>query len=444
MCANVDQTRPLGWPAQASYPPVEDEKIMYDKIRKKNDGDNVCWYVKFNSQYGGKHFEIQNSSAKVVDQKEDECFSSFMPPLKPTSSPAMMLSPCQTVASQDSAYQNFIDDEDKKISILYHKCPRSRYAAFDDGNKPCTIDATKNLGGGSVPCYRYKCNICGFEWQQRRSVTQGELPIRTEADILVTNPYWLRKLGLSAKKPRAATDRPFFCGDCKKRNVFVWKRERYNIRHVCLKQNGDIGEKEFKEWKENEERKQKEKERLYAIEQQKDDNKKAKATEPSDYKTKDDIQRLDPINQKFRIITMQMLHPLPSESFGAVGGRICVSRNFLSQLFGNPKLGHKTGFHVRIRYQKNGNNDKYEATVFIQKKADTRGDDNLVCEWKIHSMNEDALALVYDISQMRMAAAGAKKRAINEEGTQRNNKQKYKSAGDAARTLKLHSEKVTD
>jgi len=355
---------PSGWPSEVPFPPEERSEI-YENVSKSYDEYNINWKVTFMNK---ESFSFSTPNPDKIKE---------MPPVDDPS------------PSQASTHEKGFEEFYNSKPAQHSECPRSRYPKYNDGKPPCTINSTRNLGGGTPPNYRYFCNICEFEWQEERiQPFSNKKRIREERDIRITNPDWKRKLNITDGKSKHM-NKPHKCGACyKKFGVYAWKKDVGSLKHICLKRSDNLSEIDIKTWKANEEKTQQEKERV------------------EKNSLESNIIFLKHIIPKFEILSIQDIDQRAfSLSTLPCIGEIFVSLNTISVMF--PRITPQTvcgnKFNpaaFRITYKKN--NIECQVTVLIYNDIDHVSTNTSVRKWKICSLEEEALQLIYDQMQIPM------------------------------------------
>jgi hypothetical protein len=426
-------TPPEGWPQQATFPPTRDDRRMYQAFSESIDNKTVT--VQFIPAYGGGRFTVpkQEEEPEIdYDEEEDDDALGFMPPPDSPGSPDSpdshhLLSSTKELMEQIGRDgDNF--DPGQMNEPAWHatppQCPRSRpdYPSLNDGNKPCTVNTTRNIGGGTKPKYRYMCQLCKFEWQQEREINKFTKERRKalEEDIIVTDSTWLGKLpkykcsGVSKRAPIRKHENvqkkriPSKCGECfKNYNLIFWKAKMGDIdKHSCIKskynKETELNEFELEEWKKNEIEKQKAKEALFESGQH----------STSQYPGEIAFRRIPIHKRKYNIDSIQKLNPYSlKDKLGwyPLFGKVTISKNKLIELFDKPytfkapthiKIPLSQAFHAVIRYSKSEDSQELrEARLLIHDSIDTKiSDPNILSDWNVCSTNYEIRQLINEIN----------------------------------------------
>eukprot|EP00966_Prymnesium_polylepis_P333307 7388782-Prymnesium_polylepis.1 len=184
-------TPPEGWPKEATYPPTRDDRRMYQAFSESIDNKTVT--VQFIPAYGGGRFIVPKQEEEPeIDFEEEEYDPDDKLDFMPSNDSDEVL---MEQIGKDGDNFDITRLNEPGWKATPPQCPRSRpeYPSLNDGNQPCTVNTTRNIGGGTKPKYRYMCQLCKFEWQQEREINKWTREKRKalEQDILITDPTWL-------------------------------------------------------------------------------------------------------------------------------------------------------------------------------------------------------------------------------------------------------------
>jgi hypothetical protein len=412
---------PENWPKQATFPPTREDIRMYKAFSTSTDNTEVT--VQFFPEYGGKRFTVpKQEEGPEIDYEEEDDALDFMPsndspdPHCSFSNEELMKQIGKDCDNFDLAKMN-----EPAWKATPPQCPRSRleYPSLHDGNDPCTVNMTRNMGGGTHPKYRYKCQMCNFEWQQEREINKWTKEFRKarEGEILVTEHSWLYKLpkykrSSVSKKAQKHENvqkkrQPSKCGECfKNYNLVFWKAKMGDLdKHYCIKnkynKETELDQSQLDEWKKIEIDKQKAKEALFEKGQQ----------STSQYPGEIAFRKIPIHKRKYKIDSIQKLNPYPGQDklgWYPSFGKVTITKHKLVELFDNPytfkapphiKIPLSQAFHAVIRYSKTEDPQPREARILIHDSIDTKkSDPNFVSDWNVCSTNCEIRQLINDIN----------------------------------------------
>lgn len=422
-------TPPEGWPKQAIFPPTRDDIRMYKAFSESTDNKTVT--VQFITAHGGGQFTVpKQEEGPEIDYEEEDDALDFMPhnDSHDAHDHEYLFSSTDEMMKQiRKDGDNF--DMGQMNEPAWHatppQCPRSRpeYPSLNDGNKPCAVNTTRNVGGGTRPKYRYICQWCKFEWQQERQVNKytKEIIETHEKGIVVTDSTWLGKLpkyrcgGVSKRAPIRKHENvqkkkiPSKCVECfKNYNLIFWKAKMGDLdKHCCIKtkynKETELNESTLEEWKKSEIELQKAKEALFESGQH----------STSQYAGEIAFSKIPIHKRKYKIINIQKLNPyVLKDNLGwyPLFGTVSISQNKLIELFDQPylfktpphiKISLSQAFHAVIRYSKSEDSQELirEARLLIHDSIDTKkSDPNMISDWNVCSTNYEIRQLMNEIN----------------------------------------------